>query len=599
MADEISQVPQTGVNPLWPITGAVVGGAGTAYGLNKAGYSSSPYKSVEDLIKEKEDTFNGKKVNGDAQTKAVDKAKATVETAAAKYDADLKAYQEANKFGVQETPEFKELVAKQQAAEKALAEKRAELEKIGTDVKPAEVSPRAQQALDKVKKEIEAEKKKLEDFSKIFNESLKTGADEQLKLLNEVEELQAQLRKETDPAKVSALKTQLSAKRANLKQAEAELDKMCNDVATMMINQKGKKSEIAALREAKAKEIKNTVQDIIAERTNNESIVKNNVRDIETSRTQAFRNINDTIGKDLAKADAAEVEKQVGRHVKVEQNKLAKLEKFKELYAEAEKKAKISGGETTLTEEIKKFLGLFTKTKTSTTIKSAENMFADSLTTKEAEDFFRLVKGGTDSTAVDKAIEESKAKIQTLENSLSNIKTANAQIVKLGGEGAYIRGGILYGADGKQVEFKPTQIKLANDVEFPATRRLRGLQHQQEKIEAEIAGKSGEKLTAQEIEAKLANEVKAAQDAKAAVETARAGLPKTAEKTAKELEAEFAKTNGTKKEAITKALKESEAELKPLFEKKWGNGKVAAAVAGGAAVVGLLSYLVAPKGDRA
>ena len=332
-----------------------------------------------------------------------------------------------------------------------------------------------------------------------------------------------------------------------------------------------------------------------AERTNNESVIKSNVKEIETSKKEALKVIDKTVGTTLSKSEMPEIEKQVGRHIKVEEKKLAKLENFKNLFAEAEKKVKVSGGESTVIEELCKVLGIFEKSKISTTVKSVENYFADSLKPEEVEDFFRLVKSGTGAEAIDKAIKDSKDKIQTLENSLNSVKSAEAQIVKLGGEGAYIKKGVLYGADNKKVEFKPQQVKLANNVEVPETKKMRGLRHQIEKIEAEINKSTGEKLTAQEIEAKLANETKAVADAKSAVEKAREGLEKGVAKTPEQLKEEFTKLNGSKREAITKALNESKEELKPLFEKKWGSGKVAAAITGGAVVAGLLGYLIAPK----
>ena len=56
MADEISQVPQTGVNPLWPITGAAIGGVGTAYAVNRV--TKPKYGSYEEIInKMAPDTF--------------------------------------------------------------------------------------------------------------------------------------------------------------------------------------------------------------------------------------------------------------------------------------------------------------------------------------------------------------------------------------------------------------------------------------------------------------------------------------------------------------------------------------------------------------
>ena len=123
MSDELSNVQaKQGVNPLWGLSGAVIGGGAAAYGLQRYGYSTQPYKSTADLIKEKEDTFNGKKLNAQEQVNAQEKAKSLIENAGTKYDADLKAYQEANKFGYKESPELKNLVEQKNALEKEIAE---------------------------------------------------------------------------------------------------------------------------------------------------------------------------------------------------------------------------------------------------------------------------------------------------------------------------------------------------------------------------------------------------------------------------------------------------------------------------------------------
>ena len=600
MSDEL-QIQQGSNSTPYALTGGVIGGLGAGYGAHHL--TKPKYNSYEDIIAESKDSFDKKLEAANGEEKDLLTRAKEIREAGAKYDADLEAFKAdpANANVLKETPEYKKLVEEQQAAEKKYADKKAELEKIGTTDKPGEASPRARQALDAVNKEIDAETKRLADFEKVFKKDLKAAVDNLYEKVNEVdrleEEVNAAIRDKKPAAEIDALKAQLKTARAEAKVAEAELETMANNTAETLIEAKGKKSEVAEKRAAKAKEIKTTALDIVAERTHNESTIRSNVRELQAKKVQAFKDIKSVIGTDLSKADAAEAERQVGRHIKVEEAKLEKLEKFKKLFTEAENKVKISGGETSLVEEISKLLGIFKKTKTSTTVKTAGNVFAESLTKEEAETFERLVKGGADAEAIDKAIKQQQERINKLNTSIANIKATNAQFEELGGKGAYYKKGALRTADGKVVKFKPVQIKLANDVEIPASSKLTALQKQKAAIEENINGVAGKKLTEKEIEEKLANEIAEVNKKKAAVEEAKKGLEVGEAKTPEQIAKEFTEKNGSKEDYIKKVTEKNKDELKKLFERKHGfnNWKLAGVAAAGALVVGAIASAFAPK----
>ncbi len=593
MADEISQVQQTGVNPLWPIGGAAIGGVGTYYGVQK--YASAPYSSHADLIKEEngKDAFNGKSVNGD-QKNALKIAEDKFKAAEAKYDADLKAYQEANKFGVEETPEFKELVAKQQAAEKALAEKRALIEQE-TITAPKKDTTRAVKEAEAAKKALETEMKAIETTIKPINTTINTESKQLFKLLNELDGLEAKL---SELRKKGGTEAQIAAKEKLVQDKKAKIEaftkglfgvtdksgahtpgKIEKEINKIEFQDGMSKQEIAEAKNKLYQDAKLFIEDIVAERTNNEyrkTLAKNTIKELGAKKAAAeelvantYRDIvSESFSKDIAtqkvKAFAEMTPEQLSAEIQriktVQQSKITKLESLK---------AKISADGT---------------------FKGNE---------KEIEELVRLGGNGkTDKEIIENAIKDAKQKIANLDNSIKNVDYVQKEIARLGG--VKIEGGKLIDASGKEVKISYDKFELPERKLELKTPNLERIESKIGNIENEIAKQSAvRKLTAQEVEAKLANEVKAAQDAKAAVETAKANLPKTAERSAEDLTKEFIEKNGSKKDAITKALKESEAELKPLFEKKWGTGKVAGAVAAGAAVVGALAYLMAPKGDRA
>lgn len=561
MSDEmIQQVPKQGVNPLWTLGGAVVGGGAAAYGVNKAGYSTSPYKSVEDLINEKEDTFNGKKVNGDAQQKAVDKAKATFESTAAKYDADLKAYQEANKFVVEETPEFKELVQKQT--------------ELQTKVNSMEAHA--------------GEVKGTKTVTKTPIKAVKENANSIYKATEELNTLKAS-----------------NAPKEAIEAAQAKVDKLVermNNTINKIVRAskfKGTEAEKAVAENALRRELEGYAQLYMHERdkfnakkpVNAVLNARNAIAEQQKSIEDALNTIKNASGYDLA--EASKTPKAFDARIKAinsaQRNKVDVLKGILERYTSASEAKTAS----TLMERLtwlltgKEVPNGSDKKALEEFIKNLSETEKNALQGKEVskETISELLKNAEEKAeTIRNAANDVRANQITIGLNEQEIANRQAEVVAKYGKGTYINEAGEVCKDGKVVE-KPVEFKSP---EFaPKDAKIKaGLP---EKIELGTTNV----LTTEAKE--LAEAKKQLEKINSEVEAARGNLKKTAERSADEIAKEFAEKNGSKRDAIIKAFKECEGELKPLTEKKWGNGKVAAAIAGGAAVAGLLGYMIAPK----
>lgn len=594
MADELNVQAQQGVNPLWPLGAAAVGGAGTYYGVNK--YVSSPYKSVEDLIAEKEDTFNGKLQNATEQQKSLlEKAKAIREQAAAAgKEYDLKAEAYINSNGTKENPEFQELVKKQTEAEQALANRRAQIEQevVSTTSKD---TTKAVKALEESRQALEAEKKAIAQSLKPINSKINSEARNLFNLLNQLDGLEAKL---AEMRKNGATDAQIAAKEKLIKDKKNAIKKATEDIFgvtkkngehvkgsleaeidKMVFSKKTSAKEIANTKKRLLSDAETYVRDIIAERTNNEArrtVAKNAVRQLGEKKANAERLLTDTYKsiasetfsqdvvnekvRDFAKMEPEQITSELGRMKKVQQNKIAKLEALLQKVA--------NGG----------------------------NLAGEA---KEVEELVRLGGNGkTDKEAIENAIKEARQKIANLDNAVRDIEFTQKEIARLGG--VKIENGKLIDASGKEVKVSYDKLELPERKLELRTPELASVESKISNIENEIArqteGNAG-KLTAQEIEAKLEKEIAAVNDAKAAVEKASATLPKGEAKTAEELTKEVIEKYGTKENYIKKAVEKSENDIKALFEKKWGNKKIAGAVAAGTVLAGLIGYAIAPKNN--
>ena len=606
MSDELSIQQQKSGTP-YLLGGSVIGGlAGYGLGAHGPKLASSPakYKSYEDLIQEKQDDFvkSTENVSEDLKTTA-EKMRNDVAEARKTYEADLHKYIGEN---TKELPADDELVKKMQEAEKALNTKREQLINLEADklrkAQPAAadapkpvLSERAADAAEKVKKEITAETKRLETITKSLNDASKAAADDLYKALDNLETLKAS-----------------KAPSADIKAAQAEITKMekaLNEAITKVVDGydfSGTKSEVKKAKAAKVKEIRSYIDDIIAERTHNESVHKVNIAGLADSRKKALENLDSVLGKDFSKAYTTNKEqfgKQLERNIKAENMRLNKLNEFKALY---EKAVKETGNKTKVIEEVKSLFGLVTKTTKTTEVTSIFDEFAKSLTESQADDFLRLVGGDLDDKAITDAINKSKDKIKVMETSSQELNRVAAEIQKLGGEGAYINKGVLYSKTGKKVEFTTNQIQLTSgELSVPKSKKLSALEKQLAKIEGgakpAAAADNAVRLTEEQIlEKAKANvtddmvkaEKEALEAAKKAVEEKAATLsPKSREQLTKE----FVEKNGTVDDAIKKAAEKYKDDLKKLYEGKINNKKLAAIIAGGIVAGLAVGALIKPK----
>ena len=101
-----------------------------------------------------------------------------------------------------------------------------------------------------------------------------------------------------------------------------------------------------------------------------------------------------------------------------------------------------------------------------------------------------------------------------------------------------------------------------------------------------------EKAKANIGEGALKAESDAQKLAQKALDDAKAKLPRGEAKTEEQILKEFVEKNGEKADAMKKAFGE---DVKALLEKKIPNKKLAGYIAGGAAILGVLGYAIAPK----
>lgn len=631
MADEISQVQQTGVNPLWPVGGAVVGGAGTYYGVNK--YASAPYSSHTDLVKETNEKdkveFNQKAVNGEGQENALKAAEDKFKAAEAKYDADLKAYQEANAGAkIAELPQEHDAMKNLKKAQEELEAKKNEL----IEAKLKNIAPEAQAE----RQRLILERNEIRDARKAvvndINEKLAGYAAEKNSLAEEFANASTSAARK---AEITDRLGKIQGEIANLANNEAlgfgenvEAKKQfIANMNTVVENIQSKSTYEGIPKEVqdlvnKEKEINSVKKQINKQFESVRTIIKSGRDNVYTEIEEAIAARNDKALKAaIAKMPQAQqdvvtaaldkdglINKTTFRKIKPQLNALyeARLGDNEVLRLMKYKNVKEAKELNTIYD---KLIDGFAK-KDKAAIKDAIGELQ-----KVKPEYVELLKNSQNNNGtvegIRKAVQELQAEqtkqIRMFEEAIGQANRLEAEIVARGGEGAKLK---RVTEDGQKVyrlvdkegnvvtkQLSEKQAKFRTWVGIPEDAKLKALN---ERIaELKNSGATREEIAQALKESEFAKELEAVRNAESAVTEARNALPKIAEKTPEQLAEEFAKTNGTKKEAITKALKESEAELKPLFEKKWGNGKIAAAVAGGAAAVGLLAYLMAPKGDKA
>lgn len=221
---------------------------------------------------------------------------------------------------------------------------------------------------------------------------------------------------------------------------------------------------------------------------------------------------------------------------------------------------------------------------------------------QKAETTARLV------TNVDSEISRLEGEIKTLDDKVKvrreaekKVADITKQIEEWAGKGATIdASGNILKADGSV--FKPeATTNLAGKVGVPLNDpKVAGYDRQIASIKAHVPT-DGTVLTDAEIlekakanigEGALKAESDAQKLAQKALDDAKAKLPRGEAKTEEQILKEFVEKNGEKADAMKKAFGE---DVKALLEKKIPNKKLAGYIAGGAAILGVLGYAIAPK----
>lgn len=190
----------------------------------------------------------------------------------------------------------------------------------------------------------------------------------------------------------------------------------------------------------------------------------------------------------------------------------------------------------------------------------------------------------------------------------AEVRKINAKLEQVGAKGAKVNAAGKVILNGKM--YQPTlPFNLATEVSVPATDPyITRLENTIAKIKESILP-NGTVYTDEQITqmAKEKVEKELAEEAKA-LEEARGKLPKGEAKTAEQLKADFIKNKGERKAFIDTAVKDAEKgfkdECKEWFQRRFGfaehtNLKIAGAAVAGAALIGGIAAMLAPKKDKA
>ncbi len=673
--------PQSSATP-YTLTGAVIGGGAGALGAH---YFTKPkYGDIQDIVKETTDKDKWEKKVSDApeeDKKFLESVKEYAdkqESAGTEYDTKFEEYKKNNQVeaGKKETDAYKQLVDAQNNAEKALNDKKAALaaEEIETTVTEAKNTlpenqkvylekqlAKRQRVLNEINEGITELKKSAEELFKPLKDNMQPIIDSVYKANTAVEaikekerELTQALNVEKDAAKRAAIESDLAATHDALKAARKNLDTLWDtlikgdkkkgepapfrEMAKAIVDEglKGKKLEDAI--DKKAEQIQTFVESSVEERFLNERKNADVVKGIVEKRENAFNKILRVAKRDLSGKEPEQVAQRVQLHIeKVETPNLERMKTIQKAYIEALDAAKKSGNSTTVVQHFEGRIGKgffsapfegTSSTVTTNGVQNAIDIAKTGLNDKEKQILDDIVAGKDEAQikqAFEDAIKRRTENISTLKNAVADVQNAATQIKELGGEGAYIRNGVLYKEDGEKVKFKPKTYKIASDIEVPVTKELRNLQEQAAAKEAEIAeinrklaptqttvtGPKVKKYTPEQInELVKDNEQKIFDEAKAAREKAYAALEDIPKKSEEDLRKAFHESLGAEitdrdsyiKRESEKALESIKKDYAEQLKRKFGfaehaNLKIAAVAAAGAAVLGGLAYLMAPK-DR-
>ena len=564
MSDELSiqavnqpQVKQTSPVP-YALGGAVVGGL---TGAAVANYTTKPkYASFEDIIADTKDNFekNAKDAISEEanQTKAINARQAAID-AGAKWEDELNAFKEANKEGA--TPEL--------AADHELMKQKAAIQ-------------------DEIKT-IESAKATTKTVTKEPLAALRQNVKDLNKAADELRTLKAE----------GATKEAMEGVNNRIKALQTRQEGIYNSILESA-GFKGTEAEIkAAQKDLKAK-LEGYTQEYMANYDKYASIKPN--RNYIDAKTKIADN-NQVIDKALA-----DIKEATGYKVKTSPAKdSAKFAKE----VQTLKNIEIRKNDT-----LKKVLDNYSKIADTTT---GGGTFLERL-----ENALKVLSGGTvEPKSKDKEIQEFIKNLTDAEKKVLNGKNVTKENLEQLIKDSEGRLNKLNEAAGKAIKAQADNVaytKITNNELNNAQRKYGKGAYFNEKGEICVKGKPVEKAPAAPALPKLDSEAskvlpkevsyetkasgvdtKALNDAKAKlaeVETkitdARNALPKAEAKTEEQILKEFVEKNGEKADAMKKAFGE---DVKALLEKKIPNKKLAGYIAGGAAILGVLGYAIAPK----
>lgn len=599
MADDLTI---QGVNPqvqkkdntgLYTGIGALAG-AGAGYGIDR--WTTKPqYSSFNDLVAEKQDTFNDKVKNASDDTKGVwEKAKQAREAgekAGNDWESELAKYQEAHKDGdIIPDDNYKNLEKDLEAKKQAVTNKRAELENI---------------EIEKIKTSSKGNSPKT--LYEAYNSLAQQIYDAEVNGKGNLQEI-ADARKKYIASVVEKFEYQGTPEqiKAAKEAAAKEIEGYIQEMAGKHINRKVAVSEPELL--TKYKKL------IEAQKTQKNIIEQEIEKGFEVLAEETGKNDF----KSLFNRDQNLASRQVRIQAKSEKSTNEALKRIKSEYSKILNK---KPNEMTPTEALRKVLIAILKRENikiedTLPLDVLKEQYIAKLEGKEKAVFEKLLNSELNLETIDKAIENSDARLSRLSSawysvtggsetiksgrealeSIKNRLTENAAAVeKEYGKGARITKNMkLLDSTGKEV--KPTRPKIElsklelKNCKIPETLSLEPISGAA-LTEEQIAQKAKEAVT----DAMLKSEMDAQNAAQKAVDEARAKLPKGTAKTAEELKEAFIKEKGSKEDAIKKAGDSFKDDLAKLFEKKGFGTKMALCIAGGALVLGGLGYMMAPK----
>ncbi len=600
MTDELAiqsvnpQVKRKDNTGLYTVGGAVVG-AGAGALANHYTLPKPQYSSLQDLIDEKQDTFDGKVKNASDDTKGVwqkaKEAREAGEKAGKKWDADLEKFIEANKEGAVIPDEnYKNLEKELETKKQAVINKRAELEKIEIEkIKTSSNgnSPKTlQEAYNSLVQQIyDAEVNGKGNLQEIADARKKYIASVVEKFEYQGTPEQIKAAKEAAVKEIEGYIQEMAGKHITRKVAVSEpelLTKYKNLIEAQNTQKKIIKEEVEKGLEVLSKETgENNFKEIFRRDRNIASMHVQRQADLEKSTNKALKSIKNEYSRILNNKPnemkpAEALRKALIAILKREKIKIEDtltLEALKEQYI-----AKLDRKEKAVFENL-----LNSELNLETIEKAIAN--SDARLSRMSSAWYSATK---DSDTI-KSAEEALRKI---ENSL---KENAAAVEKKYGKGARITKNMkLLDSAGKEV--KPTRIKVE-----PAKLELKNCKIPEALTLEPISGAAlTEEQIAQKAKAAVTDdllkvEMEAQNAAQKALDEAKEKLPKVEGKQAEELKKEFLSKYGERKDAVNKAAESFKDDIKTLLERKGSTGRLAAWLAGGAVVLGGLGYLLAPK----